>query len=92
MNLVMIRTYSLHFVLERGEVVALGDAEVPVGVLVLVQAVRRVGRADGQHGRSAAGALPAPGRLLQDAGNTRCGSHRRLPAAGFPEVFASVLD
>ena len=85
MNLVIIRTNSLHFVLERGEVAALGDAEVPVGVLVLVEAVGRVGRADGQHGHSAAGALPVPG-LLQDAtGNTSCCSHR----GGFPERLCS---
>ena len=40
--------------------IALGDPEVPVGVLVLRDAVRWVRRADGEHARGAVGALFPP--------------------------------
>ena len=53
----MICTYFLHLGFELGEVVALGDTEVPVGELVLVDAVRRVCHADGQYCRGAIGTL-----------------------------------
>ena len=53
-------TCFLHGVLEVGEVIALGDPEVPVGVLVLRDAVRWVRRTDGEHARGAVGALFPP--------------------------------
>jgi hypothetical protein len=52
-------TNSLELFLEASEVVALGGAEVEVGELVLGHAVRRVGRADGEHGCGAVGTLCA---------------------------------
>lgn len=42
-------TRFLHDFFEVREVVALGDSEIPVGVLVLRDAVRWVRRADGEH-------------------------------------------
>lgn len=45
-----ILTYPLHFSLEISEVLAVGDPEVPVDVLLLCHPARRVRRPDG-HGR-----------------------------------------
>lgn len=42
-------TYSLELDLEVGEMLAPGHAEVVVWELVLMHAVRRIGRANGQH-------------------------------------------
>jgi hypothetical protein len=60
-------------------VVALGNPEVPVGVLVLRDAVRRVRRADGEHARRAVGSLLptelldlAFGRRNKRSSATRC--------------------
>jgi hypothetical protein len=47
-----------------------GDAEVVVGVLVLPDAVGRVRRSDGQHGRRAVSALRLP-HLAEDGGRSR---------------------
>lgn len=52
-------TNSLELVLEASEVVAVGGAEVEVGEVVLEHAVGRGGRADGEHGCGAVGALCA---------------------------------
>lgn len=56
----MLLTCFLHDVFEVAEVIALGDPEVPVGVLILRDAVRRVRRADGEHARGAVGPLLPP--------------------------------
>jgi hypothetical protein len=44
-----VLTYSLELDLEVGEMLAPGHAEVVVWELVLMHAVRRIGRANGQH-------------------------------------------
>lgn len=54
------RTDTLELVLEGSEVVAVGDAEVEVGELLLGNAVGRVGGADGEHGGEPVGALRPP--------------------------------
>lgn len=46
--------------LEVGEVLAVGDAEVVVGVLVLSHGRWRVRRANGEHGSRSIGALRTP--------------------------------
>ena len=50
-------TDSLELVFEVGVVLAVGDAEVVVGVVVLEHAARRVRCADCKHGRRAVRAL-----------------------------------
>ncbi|WVZ51432.1 LOW QUALITY PROTEIN: hypothetical protein U9M48_002580 [Paspalum notatum var. saurae] len=64
-----------------GEVVAVGDTEVPVGVLVLAQAVHRVRRADGKHSRRTVWALRLLG-LVENSCMMSSGSHSRRSPVG----------
>ena len=66
-------TNSLELFLEASEMVALGGAEVEVRELGLGHAVRRVGRADGEHGCRAVGTLCAAD--LADVGRSSTTSH-----------------
>ena len=59
--------------LEVREVLAVGDAEVVVGVIVLGHDARRVRRADGEHGGRPIRALRTP--HLLDGGRRRCAPH-----------------
>lgn len=52
-----VRTHALEFLFEAGHVLTVGDAEVVVGVIGLVYAIRRSGGAQGQDGGGAVGAL-----------------------------------
>lgn len=79
-------TDSPELVLELRQVLALGDAEVEVGVLILRHARLRVRRADGEHGGRAIGALRTPDLVGADDGRrggggggdrNRCHERRR---------------
>ena len=61
--------------LEVGEVLAVGDAEVVVGVVVLGHARRRVRRADAEHGSRSVRALRTPD--LADGGRSAAHGRRR---------------
>ena len=50
-------THALEFFLEISEVLALGDAEVVIGIVSLVHSIRRCGGADGKHGGRTLGLL-----------------------------------
>lgn len=60
----LVSTYCLHLGTVRAEVVALSDAQVPVGVLFLEYTVCRVCDADGKDGCTAVGILCLPGVLF----------------------------
>ena len=49
--LICLLTHGLEFLLEVGEVLALGDPEIVIRVLLLGHAVGRVSCADGEDGR-----------------------------------------
>lgn len=52
-------THALEFLFEFGLVLAVGDAEVVIRIFALVDAVRRDGGADGEHGGRALSPLSA---------------------------------
>jgi hypothetical protein len=71
--------------LEVGEVLAAGDAEVVVGVVVLSHARRRVRRADAEHGGRSIRALRTPD--LADGGRSAAHGRRRRH-----QLARSLLD
>ena len=77
--LLLLLTHALELVLELRLVVAVGDAEVEIGVILLEEDVGRDGRTNGKHGGGAIRALHDPsGRSLSfDGGGVEVtiGSH-----------------
>ena len=71
----LLLTHALEFVLELCLVVAVGDAEVEIGIILLEEDIGRDGGANGQHGGGAVRTWHnPPSNVLMDVmgGMSRC--------------------